>query len=65
MNFHTLKVMLAALGLSNTAPAIEIPGYAIVAAQTLQRAISTTVITEQERAEFGCPTPRNNHHLEA
>lgn len=64
MKFHTFKVMLAALGLSNTAPAIEIPGYAIVAAQSLQRVISETVITEQERAEFGCPMSRYERELE-
>jgi len=58
MKFHTFRVMLAALGMSKTAPAIEIPGYAIIAAQSLQRVIGETIITEQERAEFGCPTPR-------
>lgn len=39
MNNHTWKVMLAALGLSDKAPVIEIPGHAIVAAEILRRAI--------------------------
>ena len=39
MNNHTWKVMLAAVGLSDKAPVIEIPGHAIVAAEILRRAI--------------------------
>ena len=63
MKFHTFKVMLAALGLSEKAPVVEIPGYAIVAAQTLQRAIRETVVTEQEMAEFGYPSRRNTQEV--
>lgn len=39
MNNHEWKVVLAALGISNKAPVIEIPGHAIVAAEILRRAI--------------------------
>ena len=39
MNNHEWKVLLAALGISNKAPVIEIPGHAIVAAEILRRAI--------------------------
>lgn len=39
MSNHEWKVFLAALGISNKAPVIEIPGHAIVAAETLRRAI--------------------------
>ena len=39
MNNHEWKVVLAALGLSEKAPVIEIPGHAIVAAEILRRAI--------------------------
>ena len=39
MNNHEWKVLLAALGLSEKAPVIEIPGHAIVAAEILRRAI--------------------------
>lgn len=60
MKFHTFKVMLTALGITEKAPVVEIPGHAIVAARTLQRAISDTVVTEQEMAEFGCPSSRRN-----
>lgn len=53
---HTLRVVLAALGLPVATPIVEVPGYAIVAARTLRRAIRDNEPTEQERAEFGCPT---------
>jgi len=39
MNNHQWKVLLAAVGLSDKAPVIEIPGHAIVAAEILRRAI--------------------------
>ena len=39
MSSHEWKVLLAALGLSEKAPVIEIPGHAIVAAEILRRAI--------------------------
>ena len=39
MTTHEWKVILAALGLSEKAPVIEIPGHAIVAAEILRRAI--------------------------
>ena len=39
MSNHEWKVLLAALGLSDKAPVIEIPGHAIVAAEILRRAI--------------------------
>jgi len=39
MNKHEWKVLLAAVGLSDKAPVIEIPGHAIVAAEILRRAI--------------------------
>ena len=39
MNNHEWKVVLAALGISNKAPVIEIPSHAIVAAEILRRAI--------------------------
>jgi hypothetical protein len=39
MSNHELRVVLAALGISNKAPVIEIPGHAIVAAEILRRAI--------------------------
>ena len=39
MNNHEWKVVLAALGISNKASVIEIPGHAIVAAEILRRAI--------------------------
>ena len=39
MSNHEWKVLLAALGLSEKAPVIEIPGHAIVAAEILRRAI--------------------------
>ena len=39
MNNHEWKVVLAAFGISNKAPVIEIPGHAIVAAEILRRAI--------------------------
>ncbi len=39
MNNHEWKVLLAALGLSEKVPVIEIPGHAIVAAEILRRAI--------------------------
>lgn len=39
MNNHEWKVLLAALGISDKAPVIEIPGHAIVAAEILRRAI--------------------------
>ena len=39
MSSHEWKVVLAALGISNKAPVIEIPGHAIVAAEILRRAI--------------------------
>ncbi len=39
MSNHEWKVVLAALGISNKAPVIEIPGHAIVAAEILRRAI--------------------------
>ena len=39
MNNHEWKVLLAALGISDKAPVIEIPGHAIVAAELLRRAI--------------------------
>ena len=39
MNNHEWKVVLAALGISDKAPVIEIPGHAIVAAEILRRAI--------------------------
>ena len=39
MSNHEWKVLLAALGLSEKAPVIEIPGHAIVAALILRRAI--------------------------
>lgn len=39
MTKHELKVILAAIGLSNKAPVIEVPGHALVAAMILRRAI--------------------------
>lgn len=39
MNNHEWKVLLAALGISDKAPVIEIPGHAIIAAEILRRAI--------------------------
>ena len=39
MTRHELKVILAATGLSNKAPVIEVPGHALVAAMILRRAI--------------------------
>ena len=39
MNNHEWKVLLAARGISEKAPVIEIPGHAIVAAEILRRAI--------------------------
>lgn len=39
MSNHEWKVVLAALGISNKAPVIEIPGHAIVAAEILRREI--------------------------
>jgi len=39
MNNHQWKVLLAAVGLSDKAPVIDIPGHAIVAAEILRRAI--------------------------
>ena len=39
MTRHELKVILAATGLSKTAPVIEVPGHALVAALILRRAI--------------------------
>lgn len=39
MNAHEWKVLLAALGISEKAPCIEIPGHALVAAMILRRAI--------------------------
>ena len=39
MNNHEWKILLAALGISDKAPVIEIPGHAIVAAEILRRAI--------------------------
>ena len=39
MSNHEWKVLLAALGISDKAPVIEIPGHAIVAAEILRRAI--------------------------
>lgn len=39
MTRHELKVILAATGLSKTAPVVEVPGHAIVAAMILRRAI--------------------------
>ena len=39
MSNHEWKVVLAALGISNKAPVIEIPGHVIVAAEILRRAI--------------------------
>ena len=62
---HTFKVMCAAIGLPVTTPVREIPGYAIVAAETLRRAIRDTEPTEQERAEFGYPTRTTHREMEA
>ena len=39
MTKHELQVLRAALHLSDKAPVVEIPGYAIVAAMILRRAI--------------------------
>ena len=39
MTTHEWKVLLAALGISDKAPAIEVPGHALVAAMILRRAI--------------------------
>lgn len=39
MTRHEWKVVLAATGLSNKAPVVEVPGHAIVAALILRRAI--------------------------
>ena len=39
MTKHEWKVFLAALGISEKAPVIEIPGHAIIAAEILRRAI--------------------------
>ena len=39
MSNNEWKVLLAALGISNKSPVIEIPGHAIVAAEILRRAI--------------------------
>ena len=39
MTRHELKVILAATGLSKTAPVIEVPSHAIVAAMILRKAI--------------------------
>lgn len=39
MTRHELKVILAATGLSNQAPVIEVPSHAIIAAMILKRAI--------------------------
>lgn len=39
MTRHELKVILAATGLSKTAPVVDVPGHAIVAALILRRAI--------------------------
>lgn len=39
MTTHEWKVLLAALGISDKAPAIEVPGHAIIAAEILRRAI--------------------------
>lgn len=39
MTKHELKVILAATGLSNKAPVVEVPGHALVAALILRRAI--------------------------
>lgn len=39
MTRHEFKVVLAATGLSKTAPVIEVPGHALVAAMILRRAI--------------------------
>ena len=39
MTRHELKVILAATGLSNKAPVIEVPSHAIIAAMILRAAI--------------------------
>lgn len=39
MTKHEWSVLKAALGISDKAPVIEIPGHAIVAAEILRRAI--------------------------
>lgn len=39
MTRHEWKVLLAALGITEKAPVIEIPGHALVAAMILRRAI--------------------------
>ena len=39
MSNHEWKVLLAALGITDKAPCIEIPGHALVAAMILRRAI--------------------------
>lgn len=39
MTRHELKVIMAATGLSNKAPVVEVPGHAIIAAMILKRAI--------------------------
>lgn len=54
---HTFKVVCVAVGLPMNAPVIEIPGHAIIAAEILRKAIRDNEPTEQERAEFGHPTP--------
>ena len=46
MSNHEWKVLLAALGLSEKAPVIEIPGHAIVAAEILRRAIRKNTRSE-------------------
>ena len=48
MSNHEWKVLLAALGLSDKAPVIEIPGHAIVAAEILRRAIRKNTRREEK-----------------
>ena len=49
------------LGLPGKARVIEIPSEKLAMFFSRQR---EQIITEQGRAEFGCPSPRRNYHAE-
>lgn len=49
------------MGLPGKARVIEIPSEKLALFFSRQRQDETT---EQERAGFGCPTPRRNYHAE-
>lgn len=53
MTRHELKVILAATGLSNQAPVIEVPSHAIIAAMILRAAIRRNSRREHVEARSG------------